>query len=210
MFDPALAHYAHLGSRIILVLLLLTSVVSVGLYLARVRYYRRRLTSHGRHLVYQLAAQRSRSQVEEVLTAHPSAETELLLRSLDADAAHFRSRVDGFVGVERSRWTRHLDVFAWLSSSAPMAGLLGTILGLMRSFTDLAIANSPEPRIALGGIADALLTTVMGILVAVPAAAFFNACKRRTKQASDEVGAMADAIVSTGILDSEATTRRAA
>jgi len=67
-----------------------------------------------------------------------------------------------------------LGVFGTLSFISPLLGLLGTVLGIMRSFHDLALSGSGGPTIVAAGISEALVTTVAGIGVAVPAAIIYN------------------------------------
>ena len=59
-------------------------------------------------------------------------------------------------------------------SSAPLLGLLGTVWGVMESFGGMAITGAPTLAAVAPGISGALLTTVVGLLVALPSAIGFN------------------------------------
>jgi biopolymer transport protein ExbB/TolQ len=52
--------------------------------------------------------------------------------------------------------------------------LLGTVLGVLRAFHDLAKSGSGGPSVVAAGISEALITTVAGLVVAVPAAMIYN------------------------------------
>jgi biopolymer transport protein ExbB/TolQ len=122
----------------------------------------------------------------------------LVARSLRAHstcAEDFEKAVEGHLQNEQLHWDRYTGLFAWTSATGPMAGLLGTILGLMKSFSDLAASQTAEPQVAMAGIADALLTTVLGILLAIPATAFFNHCKTRTRRARAAVASMSSLLL---------------
>jgi biopolymer transport protein ExbB len=69
---------------------------------------------------------------------------------------------------------RRLGIFGTLSFVSPLLGLLGTVLGILRAFNDLALAGSGGPTIVAAGISQALTTTVAGILVAVLASLCYN------------------------------------
>ena len=69
---------------------------------------------------------------------------------------------------------KHLGVFGTMSFIAPLLGLLGTVLGVIRAFRDLAISGSGGPTIVAAGIAEALIATACGIAVAVTAAVLYN------------------------------------
>jgi biopolymer transport protein ExbB len=67
-----------------------------------------------------------------------------------------------------SSWLRLLELIAMI---APLLGLLGTVLGMIRAFRELELAQgAANASILAGGIWEALLTTAAGLLVAIPAA----------------------------------------
>lgn len=69
---------------------------------------------------------------------------------------------------------KRLGLFGTLSFISPLLGLLGTVMGIMRAFHDMSIAGSGGPDIVAAGISQALITTVVGIIVAIPSAVFYN------------------------------------
>ncbi|MGH8263165.1 MAG: MotA/TolQ/ExbB proton channel family protein [Steroidobacterales bacterium] len=64
---------------------------------------------------------------------------------------------------------RFIGMLGTIASIAPLLGLLGTVTGIIRAFNDLALKGGGDPRILSGGIAEALITTAAGLLVAIPA-----------------------------------------
>jgi biopolymer transport protein ExbB len=76
---------------------------------------------------------------------------------------------------------RRLSVLGTIGSNAPFAGLLGTVLGIIKAFNDLAMNAEGGPSVVMGGIAEALVATAVGLLVAIPAVVFFNYFKNRQK-----------------------------
>jgi biopolymer transport protein ExbB len=67
-----------------------------------------------------------------------------------------------------------LGLFSTLSFISPLVGLLGTVTGIMQAFSDLGQSGSGGANIVAAGIAEALVSTAAGIVVAVPAALFYN------------------------------------
>lgn len=67
-----------------------------------------------------------------------------------------------------------LSFLAITTMVAPFLGLLGTVQGVLRTFLSLRGAQLPTLQLIAPGISDALVTTVMGLLVAIPAALFYN------------------------------------
>ncbi len=205
MFERGLAEFALYGNRIVLLVLVLASVINVGLFIERRRFFHRHLLRDAHGLGERILRASSLAQVQSELSAAPSLETQLVVAGLDgADTTpEFEKRVEGRTALARVQWERFTGVFAWTSSNGPLAGLLGTVLGLMKAFSDLAVAAIPEPRVALAGISDALLTTVLGIVVAIPATAFYNYCKLRGRKASAGVNALTALIASRNLFPSD-------
>lgn len=69
---------------------------------------------------------------------------------------------------------RRVGVFGTASFIAPLIGLMGTVLGIMRAFHDLAAAGAGGPAVVAAGISEALIATAFGIGVAVVAALLYN------------------------------------
>jgi len=74
---------------------------------------------------------------------------------------------------------RNLNVLGTMAAIAPLIGLLGTVWGIMRAFHDMALVGSAAPSVVAAGIAEALVTTAIGLLVAVPALMLYNHFARR-------------------------------
>ena len=71
---------------------------------------------------------------------------------------------------ELNHLRRYRRVFNGVATIAPLLGLLGTVFGLIRSFNDVASAGAMgRPDLLAGGFGEALITTAMGLLVAIPA-----------------------------------------
>ena len=69
---------------------------------------------------------------------------------------------------------RGLGVLATVGSTAPFVGLLGTTMGIVNSFQQMANSGSGGLGTVSAGIAEALITTAFGLLVAIPAVMAFN------------------------------------
>jgi biopolymer transport protein ExbB len=64
---------------------------------------------------------------------------------------------------------RFINTLGTIASIAPLLGLLGTVTGIIRAFNEITSKGTGDPRILSGGIAEALITTVAGLIVAIPA-----------------------------------------
>lgn len=63
---------------------------------------------------------------------------------------------------------RGLEVLSIFSTISPLLGLLGTVTGLLRAFSSIAAQRMMDPSVVAGGVAEALLTTIFGLLVGIP------------------------------------------
>ncbi|MCB9182293.1 MAG: MotA/TolQ/ExbB proton channel family protein [Flavobacteriales bacterium] len=77
-------------------------------------------------------------------------------------------------GVEVGRLERGLPWISLFIALAPMLGFLGTVIGMIFAFDQIAAANNISPAIVAGGIKVALLTTVFGLIVAIILQIFYN------------------------------------
>ena len=69
---------------------------------------------------------------------------------------------------EQPRLERFLSGIGILAGVAPLLGLLGTVTGMIETFNTITVFGSGEPRLMAGGISEALVTTVAGLVVAIP------------------------------------------
>jgi biopolymer transport protein ExbB len=116
------------------------------------------------------------------LDASPSFEASIARAGLDADgAASAEERMRSEQQVARLTLERHLGFLGTLGSNAPFVGLLGTVIGVVRSFRKLAESTGQVSAGLLAEIGEALIATAIGILVALPAVAFFNLFQRAIK-----------------------------
>jgi biopolymer transport protein ExbB/TolQ len=74
---------------------------------------------------------------------------------------------------------KHLSFLGTLGANAPFIGLFGTVLGIIHAFKDLALTEDGGGPAVMAGIAEALVATAVGLLVAIPAVVMYNLFHRR-------------------------------
>lgn len=102
------------------------------------------------------------------------------------------------VGEEENMKLEHrLSYVAMIGTLAPMVGLLGTVDGMIMSFNVIATSpTTPKPSQLAFGISTALVTTLVGLLIAIPAIAFFNVMKNRIARLVLETGIVGENLMS--------------
>ena len=83
--------------------------------------------------------------------------------------------------------SRGAFVLAILSSVAPFFGLFGTVWGIMNSFYEIGNQGSASLPVVAPGIAAALITTIVGLAVAIPAVIFYNVIVHKTQRMEDDM-----------------------
>ena len=97
-------------------------------------------------------------------------------RAFDREGTRSRLAVamHSAVTAETDRLASRLNILATVGSVAPFVGLFGTVLGIMRSFTAIADAQSTSLAVVAPGIAEALFATAIGLFAAIPAVIAYN------------------------------------
>ncbi len=154
----------------------------------------------GKVVIFLLARLNSTGRVEEALKALENDGVEAALQALGnsrhpvakmirAGAARIlagenRETVEAEIRAvatrEMMRLSRNDRLLELIGLIAPLLGLLGTILGMISAFQALQAAGSKaDPALLAGGIWEALLTTALGLVVAIPAIVTFNMAENR-------------------------------
>lgn len=90
-------------------------------------------------------------------------------------------RLDTAIELEQVEMERNIGVLGTMANIAPLLGLFGTVVGIIRAFADIARTGSGGGAVVAMGVSEALLTTAAGIIVAVIATVCFNIFVRRIR-----------------------------
>lgn len=101
------------------------------------------------------------------------------------------------IGEEENLKLEHrLSYMALIGTISPMVGLLGTVHGMIKAFQEIATGGStPEAAELAHGISTALFTTLLGLLIAIPAIVVYNILKNRVSRLMLEVGILSEGLM---------------
>lgn len=85
-----------------------------------------------------------------------------------ADVETLELKIDEAILKEMPPLERFLTMIKLISAIAPLMGLLGTVTGMINTFQSMTLFGTGDPKLMAGGISQALVTTVLGIVVALP------------------------------------------
>lgn len=189
----AIAHYAD---QVVLIVLILMSIMSIAIIFER--YMSLKKVSNESERVkarIKLALQSGSVQDFEDMAKDPSSvegrAAGYAMKYLKAHGERgFEDIFNTFILNERSELEKYLPVLATISSNAPFIGLLGTVLGIMKAFNDLAITQNAGQQTVMAGISTALVATAAGLFVAIPASMSYNYFTRKVKSTLTSIEAV--------------------
>ena len=172
------------GSAWVLWLLIGLSVASVAIMIDkalifyRCRFNQDRFVAELEPFLQQGEWSRIISRCEQ----EPAMEARVLLAGL-REISRGKAAVQDLMEGERLRvglyLGKRLSFLGTLGANAPFIGLLGTVLGIIHAFKDLALTEGGGGPAVMAGIAEALVATAVGLLVAIPAVVMYNFFHRR-------------------------------
>ena len=197
MITEQISLFAFYAARGILLLLLVLSVFSVTFFIERLIFFLRHFLKKDETVFADLEAADSMDSVRIVLEGNRFDEGRVVLKGLSDQGQSreaFEKKVSAYAHAEKVKWERFSLFLGSVGSNAPFIGLLGTVLGILKSFADLGLSTKGGPAVVMAGISEALVVTAVGLAVAIPAVIFFNICKRRVDRAMGTVASMVDLI----------------
>lgn len=170
-----------LGATWVLWLLVGLSVVAVAVILERIVFFWSTQES-GESLRLQVTRGLERkelSQLRKRLDESPSLEARIVGAAMAADSpAEAEERMNAEAQMQRLRSEKHLAYLGTLGNNAPFVGLLGTVVGIIGAFHQLDASGGQLTSGLMAEIGEALVATAVGLLVALPAVACYNAFQR--------------------------------
>ncbi len=135
-------------------------------------------------------------QVEKLSRDDSSLEGKALGYGLSFVKKHGTDGLDelfsSFKTVERPLLEKNLNILGTIASNAPYVGLLGTVMGIMKAFNDLAVAPGQGNEVVMAGIGHALVSTALGLAVAIPAVVAFNLLQKKVAMVLNNIDAAKD------------------
>jgi biopolymer transport protein ExbB/TolQ len=189
----------RLGSSWVLYLLIGLSFAAVAIILERLWFFIRE--RRPRSVLAATLSLLRRSGANDALAtlrgvrSMEAAVARACLAHADEGAAAVEEHKAGAIESERSRYEQRLAFLGTLGNNAPFVGLFGTVLGIIRAFHDLAGSSLQGTQAVMAGIAEALVATGVGLVVALPAVATYNAFTRHVERATSAAEVLAHEIL---------------
>jgi len=168
-------------------ILLFCSFLSITILLERIIYYRKLSRTNRTEFMARIKRALGSGDVDraiEICQTTNAPFSNVIYSGLELHDRHGKeisNAMEREITVETTKLERFTSIVGTIGNTAVYIGLFGTVLGIIRAFHDIAAAGAGGMSIVIGGVAEALVCTAMGLLVAVPAVIAFNYFMRRVE-----------------------------
>jgi biopolymer transport protein ExbB len=167
-------------------------LLGLGLVLLRVVFLQRASASTGKLLdaVGGHVRRGDTSAAQDVLKRKKGSTSRVLaatIRNLDRDREHLEDIVSESILHESSHLNRFGAFIMVIAAVSPLLGLLGTVTGMISTFDVITEFGTGDPKLLSGGISIALVTTELGLIVAIPMLVFGNLLSGWAERIKDDM-----------------------
>lgn len=169
--------------------LLLCSIVSVAVMIERLRFWLAERRSRDAELIHKMLHLTERGLLEEAVAAAKETQepvARILLNGLSHHHFSLEGALEVAVNAELKRMKRYLSVLDTIITVAPLLGIFGTVTGILVAFGALE-GRIPDPKIVASGIAQAVITTVAGLAIAIPTVIAYNYFCAKVEEAASDI-----------------------
>ena len=187
-------HYLEVGGPILWVLVII-SIGAFAVVLERIVFFARNEKNVGSNFRDEILSLVANKKIDEAIalcdtkkSCVASAVRKFLQKAPKGiDVQDYEFILKEITIKETSPYESRLNLLASVISISPMLGLLGTVTGMIRAFTNISKYGAGDAAIVADGIAEALLTTAAGLMIAIPVIVVYNYLNRRLEKMENEI-----------------------
>lgn len=183
-------HNMGILAKVVVIILFVMSIWSLAVIIDRALYFRA-ARSQSRQFAPRVAGALKEGKLDEAVKVADRNKKSHLAEVVTAGLQEFRNygsggaitdeqieasqrALDRSEAIVHAKLKRGLGGLATIGAVAPFIGLFGTVVGILNAFNQIATQHTSGIGAVAGGISEALVTTAMGLLVAIPAVMTFN------------------------------------
>lgn len=187
-------HYLEVGGPILWILVII-SIGAFAVVLERIVFFSRNEKNVGSNFRGEILSLVANKKIDEAIalcdtkkSCVASAVKKFLQKApRGIDVQDYEFILKEITIKETSPYESRLNLLASVISISPMLGLLGTVTGMIRAFTNISKYGTGDAAIVADGIAEALLTTAAGLMIAIPVIVVYNYLNRRLEKMENEI-----------------------
>ena len=170
----------------IVIIQLICSVIALAIVLERIFYLRQPkvIKVERYHEIMQLVAGGKTKLALETSKSDASPMMRICHAALshtDQSTTELRETIEDAGRHEAPRLERYLTSLHTIAIISPLLGLLGTVTGMMRVFDTIVTEGNGNTSLLAGGISEAMVTTAVGLCIAIPTLVFYNFLNRKAE-----------------------------
>lgn len=180
--------------------LLLTSIVGLAVIFERayvILFQTKRIEQDSLDKLFKLLKDQKKTEALTVLKKHGDLLSPLLINVINSKNEAEQEKAASYAGdYILFALQKRLSVLSAIGSTAPLMGLLGTVLGMIEVFSDVSsLGNNVNAALLAGGIWKALITTAAGMSIAIPALIVYHYLHRRVAELANYLHHNAGAVI---------------
>lgn len=195
-------HFLEVGGPILWCLCII-SILTLSVMIERIVFFSVNEKGVGKQFKYEITALIQNNKIEEAVelcrtkksAIAKSIERFLLSSKNNLEVQDYENILKEIVIEETAPFESKLNCLASVIGIAPMCGLLGTVTGMIKAFTNISKFGSGDAAVVADGIAEALLTTAFGLIIAIPTIVVYNYLNRRLEKTENEIDKIATTII---------------
>ena len=196
-------HNMGVPAKTVVIILFIMSAWSVGIMIDRALMYSA-ARKQSRVFVQQVAGALKDNKLDEAISIAERNKKSHIAKVVATGLSEFQAAsaqvsdeevveaakraLDRSVAIVHAEMKRGLSGLATIGSTAPFVGLFGTVVGIINAFKGIATSKATGLSAVAGGISEALVTTAVGLFVAIPAVMMFNYFTNRVEAFDVEMG----------------------
>jgi biopolymer transport protein ExbB len=174
----------------VMYLLLVCSLTAMTVIVERFIFWARQRKNRNQKLVDDILEHSERADYNEAARLG-SGSADSVVKVLVCGLVHrnfsLNSALEMAAAVEIKQMKRFMNVLDTMVTISPLLGIFGTVTGIIRSFEAMGGGVGQNPIAVSGGIAEALITTATGLMIAIPSVAFYNYFNSKIEDAVHEI-----------------------
>ena len=199
-------HYLEVGGSILWVLVLI-SIGAFAVVLERLVFFSKNEKGVGKTFkddIINLISEKKFLEDENLCDTKKSCVSSAIKRFIQkvknlnkesTEVQYYEYILKEIVITETAPFESKLNCLSSIINISPMLGLLGTVTGMIKAFTNISKFGSGDATIVADGIAEALLTTAAGLIIAIPVIVFHSYLNRRLEKMENEIDDIATSII---------------
>jgi biopolymer transport protein ExbB len=156
--------------------ILLCSIISLTIIIERLIFYATlKINPVVTHKIFELVSNKEFEKSKKLAETLPNVVKSIFIKGIDEYyTANFEEVVEEIAEQQVYKLNRFLPLLGAIASISTLLGFTGTVTGMIKAFESIAQAGYASPQVVAKGIAEALITTAAGLIVAIPTISFYH------------------------------------